>query len=347
LIPVCFCIPGDIALPTGGYRYDREVLARFATHGIQARHLALAGGYPAPTEADLAQTQFQLQAIDRRTILLVDGLAAGAMPPSLLASLPNKVIVLVHHPLGLETGLSVEHMQFLLGNEKAVLKTVRHVIVTSRLTARILEKDFDVSRQKITVAEPGTDRSQRAPGTGKPVHILSVGAVSRRKAYDGLVAALAPFHGLDWHLTIAGSLERSADAVTALRDSIADNQLDDRVTLAGAIDDNRLAELYARSDLFAMASLYEGYGMALAEALAHGLPVVTSTGGAAAETVPDTAALKVPAGDVTLLSDALGRVLADKALRRRMADAAWAAGALLPTWDDTTREIADALRAVH
>jgi glycosyltransferase involved in cell wall biosynthesis len=154
-------------------------------------------------------------------------------------------------------------------------------------------------------------------------------------------------HGLDWHLTIAGSLERSADAVTALRDSIADNQLDDRVTLAGAIDDNRLAELYARSDLFAMASLYEGYGMALAEALAHGLPVVTSTGGAAAETVPDTAALKVPAGDVTLLSDALGRVLADKALRRRMADAAWAAGALLPTWDDTTREIADALRAVH
>jgi glycosyltransferase involved in cell wall biosynthesis len=149
----------------------------------------------------------------------------------------------------------------------------------------------------------------------------------------------------DWRLTIAGSLTLAPDAVGALRRDIDAADLAGRVTLTGAIGDEALAALFQQADVFAMSSLFEGYGMALAEAMAHGLPIVTTTGGAAAETVPDAAAIKVPPGNVSALSTALARVLGEAALRRRMADASYAAAALLPSWDDTAREIAQALRA--
>jgi glycosyltransferase involved in cell wall biosynthesis len=346
LIPLAFCIPGDIALPTGGYRYDREVLARLAAEDISARHLQLDGAYPNPSSDALLTTQSQLAACPVREILLIDGLALGAIPPDVIAELPHRVVALVHHPLGLEAGLSAKRAAFLLQNEQAVLAHVRHVIVTSPATKRILLNDFGLTDRKVTVAEPGTIRAPRATGVGKPIHILAVGAVSARKAYDQLVMALDAIPDLDWRLTIAGSLTLQPDTTAALREAIDSSGVSDRITLAGALDDNHLAALYAKADLFAMSSLFEGYGMALTEALARGLPIVASSGGAAADTLPELAAIKVPPGDITGLTAALRRVMSDDALRRRMGDAAWTAAALLPSWDDTAREIADVIMAL-
>jgi glycosyltransferase involved in cell wall biosynthesis len=82
----------------------------------------------------------------------------------------------------------------------------------------------------------------------------------------------------------------------------------------------------------------------LAEAMARGLPIVCTTGGAAAETVPADAGIKVPPGDEKALSDAILRVLNDAGLRRRMGEASWSAGQKLPRWDDTARIIAGVIR---
>jgi glycosyltransferase involved in cell wall biosynthesis len=343
---VAFCIPGDIDLPTGGYRYDREVLARLARQGIDAKHVGLGAGFPHPTPDDVSRACDAMASEDRKTILLIDGLALGALPPDRIAALPHRIVALVHHPLGLEAGLPPSRERELLANERAVLAHARRVIVTSETTRRTLVASFDVPVSRITVAEPGVSRADRAKGTRQPLEILSVGAISPRKAYSDLVQALATLTDADWRLTIVGSLELAPQAATDLRATIAASGVIDRVRLAGAKDDIALAQLYAQADLFAMSSLFEGYGMALSEALARGLPIVTTTGGAAAETVPDSAALKVPPGDVAALAVALGRALHDGALRKRMGDAAWAAAALLPTWDDTTREIADVIKAM-
>ena len=333
-----FAVPGDIDLPTGGYGYDRRVAAMLPDYGVQAEIIALPGGYPHPSAADLNETRRVLSAA--RAPLLIDGLALGAMPAGLITSLPRPVIALVHHPLCLEAGLSLERASELKVTESAALTLARHVIVTSFATKRILVADFGVPTTKITVAEPGTDPAVRASGTGTPLQLLAVGAISQRKGYELLIAALKPLEDLDWRLTIAGAVDRDPATVARIDEAITAAGFQDRIRLAGTVVPATLARFYDTADLFVMASLFEGYGMVLAEAMARGLPIVCTTGGAASETVPDAAAIKVAPGDGRALTGAIDKALRDKRLRSRMADASFEMGRTLPPWTETTRRIA-------
>ncbi len=339
-----FAVPGDLASPTGGYHYARRVLDGLPGEGVEVAHLALPAGYPDPAPADLAETARLVAGTPPDAILLIDGLAYGAMPENVIAGFGRPVVALVHHPLGLESGLPPERQAALIASETRALARARRIIVTSPLTARLLAAEFDVDPAIVSVAEPGTDPAPRARGTGRPVELLAVGAVSPRKGFALLVEALGGLADRDWHLTLAGALDRDPVAAAGLRRAIAAQGFEDRVTLTGNVDRGTLDRLYAAADVLVSPSLYEGYGMALAEGLARGLPLVASTGGAAAETVPDAAALKVPPGDGPALRAALERVVNDRALRERLAEAAWAAGQGLPRWSDTAARIATVLK---
>ena len=342
-----FAIPGDIEMPTGGYMYDRRVLALLPRAGIAVRHVQLPGSFPDPPTSDLAETGRLLAAIAPGTAVMIDGLAYGALPAALIERMRAPIIALVHHPLCLEAGLPRARQEALHALETCALALAKRIIVTSRMTAQTLTQDFAVPQDKITIAEPGTDPAPRARGSSQgPLQLLAVGSIVPRKAYDILVRALAPLAHLDWRLTIAGPMDRSAEALTAVRAAIDETGLGARITLAGAVSRQALAELYHSADVFLMPSLYEGYGMVLAEAMARGLPIVCTTGGAAAETVPDVAAIKVAPGDERALGDAIGRILDDAGLRKKLADASWAAGQGLPRWEDTARAVVGVIAEV-
>ena len=85
--------------------------------------------------------------------------------------------------------------------------------------------------------------------------------------------------------------------------------------------------------------------MAYAEALAHGLPIVGTTGGAIPETAPATAALLAPPDDVDAFAAAVRRLVEDPGERRRLAAGAWAAAATLPTWEASAKLFAEAIGA--
>jgi len=191
-----------------------------------------------------------------------------------------------------------------------------------------------VDAAKIGVVEPGTDPAPRSKGSGGPgCAILAVGVLVPRKGHDVLLRALAKLTDLDWTLTIAGGPRDPVhgQSLQALAEELS---IANRVTFAGEVQQAELEQLYAGADLFALATHWEGYGMAAAEALARGLPVAITAGGAIADVVPRQAGVIAPPGDVTSLSRAMRRPIFDTALRAEMAEAAWKAGQALPRWPD-------------
>jgi len=344
-----FAIPGDLATPTGGYAYDRRMIAELREIGWRPEVLNLGDGFPDPTALILAGAKAALTDVPKGRPIVIDGLAFGVMPEaaeSLRETHP--LVALVHHPLALETGVTRERAEALRASERRALACTRAVIANSAATARALEADYGVPTERITVAPPGTDRVPLVrPNTASTlVALLAVGSVVPRKGYDLLIAALSELLDLPWHLTIVGDARDIATA-KQLCAAIGHHKLKPRISLLGAVSPSRLAGLYAASDLFVLPSRYEGFGMAYAEAIAHGLPVIGTTAGAIPDTVPATAGLLIPPGDVPALAAALRRLIENAEERAEFAAGARTAAAHLPTWPESAKLFSAAMeRAV-
>ncbi len=338
-----FAIPGDLATPTGGYEYDRQLMQAAPGAGLSLRHLPLRGAFPTPTEAEMEAALSALAATPGP--VLADGLALGALPAARLAPhLPPRLIALCHHPLGTETGLDPAEARRLIAMEASILAACAGVVTTSDATARTLVQDLRVLPDKIVVAPPGLERAEPAPRRGEPPMILGVGTISARKDWPTLVEALAKV-SRPFRCVIAGADDRDPAAAATLRECMRRVGLEDRVTLAGARSRAELDRLYAEADLFALPSRHEGYGMVVTEAMARGLPVIASDAGAIPEAAGGAARL-VPPGDPEAWAEALDALLADAGERDRMATDALARTRALPDWIATARLVAGALGRV-
>jgi glycosyltransferase involved in cell wall biosynthesis len=333
---LAFAIPGALETLTGGYAYDRRLIAGLRARGLRVRHLAWPAGFPNPTAAELAAAANSLREQPDGGIVIIDGLAYGAMPDLAAAEGQRlRLVALIHHPLALETGAPAA----LVASERAALRHAAAVIATSEVTAETLRRDYGVAAHRLLVAPPGTDPAPIAARLGS--HILSLGSVTPRKGHDVLVAALGLITRLPWRCTIAGSLDRAPETARRLRAQVEAAGLSGRITLAGEVAETEA--LYASADLFVLPSRHEGFGMAFAEALMRGLPVIGTTAGAIPSVVPEAAGALVPPDDPAALADALARLLSDRVARDRASVAALSAAARLPRWDDTVSAVAGLL----
>jgi glycosyltransferase involved in cell wall biosynthesis len=342
-----FIIPGDPAAVTGGYEYARRIVDGLRALGWNVMVRALDATFPAPTPSALAHARATFARIPDGATALVDGLAFGAMPEIAAAeSRRLRLVALVHHPLALETGLEDGRAEALRTSEASALAAARTVITTSAATARALA-DYGVALERTAVVEPGTDPAPLARGSrGRVLELLCVSAVVPRKGHSVLVEALAPLVDRPWRLTCVGSLARAPKTVAALRQQIARLRLAGRVRLAGEVDRTPLERYYDHADAFVLATFHEGYGMALAEALARGLPVVSTRAGAVPDTVPPDACLLVPPGDPFALRGALARFLDEPDLRASLAAGARGARERLPSWAESCARLSQALASV-
>ncbi|MEO3388561.1 glycosyltransferase family 4 protein [Mesorhizobium sp. CAU 1741] len=334
-----FAIPGDIDQRTGGYIYERSLLHALRDDGRTVRHVELPGTFPSPSPAEMAQSVELLAGLPAEEPLILDGLVYGSIDTQGLARVRSPLVAMIHHPLGLETGLPADRARQLIETETANLALADHVLVPSPHTARVLVADFAVAEDRITIAPPGFSKpSNTAVTKASPPLILSVGLLAARKGHDVLLRALARVTDLEWRADIVGKTHDPAvhAELAALIDA---NDLGDRVRLCGELDTPALDSLFRQASLFALATRYEGYGMVFSEALAYGLPIVTCRAGAVPETVPDGTGILVEVDDDEAFAHALRRMLADEALRDAMASHASVAGGALRSWADTARSV--------
>jgi glycosyltransferase involved in cell wall biosynthesis len=340
-------VPGRLEARTGGSIYDRRMADGLRRCGWSVEIVELDEALPFPAAGALEHAAEAFASIRDGAVTLVDGLVLGAMPGTIeRAARRLRIVALVHLPIGADPGIPAETARVLAAGERRALNVASLVVVTGTAALPLLARD-GVPDGRAVVVEPGTDRSPLSRGskTGS-IELLSVATLNPGKGHAILLKALGRLTGLDWHLTCAGSLTRHPATVDQVHTTLRDLELEDRVSLAGELDDVALAAAYDTADLFVLASLRETYGMAIAEALAHGLPVIGTATGAIPALVGEHAGIVVPPGDTDALAGALREVVADPACRARFAAGARQARERLQSWDEAAAKLSAALEGV-
>ncbi|MGW1894849.1 glycosyltransferase family 4 protein [Streptomyces sp. NPDC002004] len=350
--PVHFFMPGgvdDPAAPSGGNVYDRRVCLDLEGFGRQVHRHTVAGSWPRPDAAARTELARALGELPDCTVVLLDGLVACSAPEIVLPAAERlRIAVLVHLPLADETGLSPAVAAELDARERAVLRGVPAVVATSHWAARRLVAHHGISAGRVHVAAPGTDIAPLATGTDGLSQLLCVASVTPRKGQHLLVEALAAVADLPWSCQCVGGLDQDPEYTGRTRALIDKHGLGDRVHLTGPQSGARLQAAYATADLMVLPSYAETFGMAVTEALAHGIPVIGTAVGGLPEALgraPDgtVPGLLLPPDDPAALAGAVRRWFGDPDLRRRMKAAARHRRATLDGWATTAQKLSGVL----
>ncbi|MDN0198492.1 glycosyltransferase family 4 protein [Streptomyces sp. S.PNR 29] len=350
---VHFVMPGgvdDPSAPSGGNAYDRRVCLDLPGFGWQVHKHSVAGDWPRPGAAARTELARTLSQFPDGTVVLLDGLVACGVPDIIVPEAERlRMAVLVHLPLGDETGLEPAVAAELDAREREVLRAVPAVIGTSDWAVRRLVSHHGLAPDRVHVAAPGADIAPVAPGTDGVSRLLCVAAVTPRKGQHRLVEALAAAADLPWSCVCVGSLEQEPEYVAELRALIRKYGLQDRLELAGPQAGAELDATYAAADLMVLTSYAETYGMAVTEALARGIPVLATDVGGLPEAVgraPDggVPGILVPPENPAAIAAELRGWFGEADVRRRLKAAARSRRVALDGWATTAQSLAGVLR---
>lgn len=330
---VFFVVPDaidDAARVSGGNVYDRRLRDGLRADGWEVRSVPVTDRGDGWTARALAQ-------LPDGALTLVDGLLATREPEALIAHAARlRLVVLVHMVAGA------------IGDaELTALRGARRIIATSDWTRSELLAQDAARPQRIAVAHPGVDPAPATEASPSGGRLLCVAAIAPHKGQDLLVRALIGFADRDdWTCTIVGSPRVDPDFADALKTQVDTVGLSDRIRFPGVLTGRDLEAAYAEADLMVLPSRTESYGMAVAEALAHGVPVLaTAVGGLPEAIAVPQAAVLVPPDDVWALHVVLQQWWADPGRRRALTSAARDARQAGRSWRSTAALVSAALDA--
>jgi glycosyltransferase involved in cell wall biosynthesis len=308
-------VAGDPARRTGGNLYNRHMLAAMRGDGVRVTTVVLRNRRDAARLGEL-----------RAPLVLVDTIAASLAAPHLarLRARGSEVIALTHMRQG----------------AMVLARRADRVIAVSRALADELVAG-GIDPRRIAVIRPGRERVAVRPHRNMGRRVLCVGNWTPAKGIHTLVAAVARLPGVS--LDLVGDTPDAAYAAR-VRLAIGARGLARRVRVYGSLGVAALERRYAAASVFALPSIREAYGIAYAEALAQGLPVVGCDIPATRE-VTGSAAILVAPGRVRPLVAALEKLLTDDRSRRALARRSLLRARQLPTWAESEARFVHAIRA--
>lgn len=337
-----FVLPADVddvTLASGGNAYDRRMC-----DVLGMREMAVAGRWPTPDQADRIHLGRELSELPDGSVALLDGLVACGVPEFVLPHARRlRIAILLHLPLGDEYGLPADRAAQLDALERETLHGACAVIATSEWAARRAIEHHKLDPARVHVATPGVKPAPLAIGTDG--RLLCLASLTPRKGQDVLAQALAGVADLGWTCECVGSVRRDPRFVDKVHALITRHDLTSRMSITGPLPDWELEARFGRADLLVLPSRGETYGMVVTEALARGIPVLTSDVDALPDTLghaPDGSVpgILVPPGDVGALSEALRRYLTDASLRGRLRESARMRRQHLEDWNQAALRLA-------
>jgi len=348
-VTVTFFVPGSFPATTGAIVFDTRLADELRSLGHEVTIVPIAGTHPMPDAAARASAAELWKACQRRTppdTAIIDGFclyAFDGLEPSLQAA---RAIGMVHHPMSQEPQLPQAERDAFLAIEQRIMPALGRIVVPSEAVRSRLTTALSMPPAAVEVVTPGIPEAARSTGSGgRRCHLLAIGSLIPRKGHDTVLRALAGLDDLDWMLTICGDADIEPDHAAALRALAETAGLAGRVVFAGACAPAQFESIWQAADIFVSGSCFEGYGMAVAEAVRRGLPLAVTNAAAAAEVIPLQGSVIVEPGDHVQLCKALRRLIFSAPLRRELSDAAWQAGRAFPTWADQGRRFAGLLPA--
>ena len=246
----------------------------------------------------------------------------------LIKTLGVPVISTIHHPLTIDLENVVRYERGFIRKarfvlfypilmQKIVSKRLDHIITVSENSKESVRKFFGVPLEKQTVVYNGINRKIFHPikkWKKKEKKIIFVGNVEDEK--KGFMYLLMALKIIDKEIQLivvdGGSPHRKK-----INRFLENYNFENRITFTGKISTDELVRLYSEASIAVVPSLYEGFGFPAAEAMACGIPVISSNGGALPEVVGD-AGIIVPACNEIALADAIENLISDKGNLKRL-----------------------------
>ena len=259
------------------------------------------------------------------------GLGLGLL---LMKSTGTPLVATIHHPLSIDRRNAVAQARgaiekarrliyYPIFMQEFVARRLDRIITVSEASARTVELAFGVPRQQMRVIYNGIDAEmfRPLPISKDPNNVIYVGnSEDRTKGAAYLLRALRLLRDTtSCHLTF---VDRPQEELKLAPRLVQRYGLSARVRFTGRVTTAELVRHYNRAEMLVCPSLYEGFGLPAGEAMACGLPVASTTGGALPEVVEDgVTGILVPPGDAPALAEAIQTLMGDPDLRRRMGQA--------------------------
>ncbi len=232
-------------------------------------------------------------------------------------------IATIHHPITVDRKIAIQSVYSawekmkqwrwysFIGMQRRVARSLPRIITVSKSAKEDISRDFKIPTEKFSIVPNGINTRLFYPISEiekeKNRVIVTNSSDTPLKGLMFLFQAVAELTRIqDIYLTVVGEPKENGDMVKLIKELGISN----RINFTGRIDDREFVRQYARATVAVVPSVYEGFGLPVGEAMACGVPVISTTGGALPEVVGNAGVL-VPPADSSALAGAIAELLTD------------------------------------